>query len=326
MCKNILDLVDKKYYEINLVKDKKFNEKSTTYNLNIFLGQKRLIRALIIALVGRHHFMVSGVKGTGKSLCFRLIQSVFPNQNHKEMLLLNSYTKSNEKFLKKAPVIEIDKAMSINDFQGSKTKTPFLDKHIGSYLLFDEINLYSNKILDSLKSVMDSNIELKDRKRFITIFANCNLCPCGNYGSKYKKCFCSMGAINSFKNKIKKPFLERFHIRVSTDSEYTDNKDKDKYNLEEIKEKIKSAWIIQEKRYKNSIFSYNGFLNIKDLSSYVYIEDEVKEKLDELIEFYKLSLRQKHNIIKVARSIADYEETELISIKHISEALSYQIN
>lgn len=327
MYKNVLDLLHNRKYVLSHVKEFEDADDNSELDINSIIGQERLIRALIISIVGKHHLIVSGVAGTGKSLSFKAIQSLLPDLTYDEQLLVNAYNNSSDKFIRTSNFTEVAKNITMSEFCGSKTKISLLNKNLGGFLIFDEINLYPNKILDTVKSFMDLNRDQNKEEKYITIFANMNPCPCGNYGSKYKKCTCSMGAINSFQNKIKKPFIDRFHIKVKTDSEFNDNEynSQNKYNIADIKNKIMTAWNMQKNRYNNKNFSYNGFVKGKDLSNLIKFNKEIENKLDEFVEFYKLSMREKHNIIRVSRSIADYEASKFIKLEHLFEAVSYQI-
>lgn len=325
MFKNVNELIDGISYDLRLVKNQEISFEKSDLDLNDVIGQERLIRAIIISLVGRHHLLVSGVAGTGKSLSFKAAKSILPSQNYKEQLLINSYIDKEEIFSSKVNFLEVEKSTSNKEFFGSKTKRSLLSINQGGFLLFDEINLYPTSLLNDLKTYMDLNDENDSNKDRITIFANQNPCPCGNKGSKFKECKCSIGEINRFTNKINKPFSDRFHIKVKTDSEFIAQQE-NKYDIDKIKKNIEKAWDMQKTRYGDRPFSYNGFLNTKELNRFINLNENLEEKLIEFVEFYKLSLREKHNILRVARSIADYEQIQEIKFEHLFEALSYQIN
>ncbi|MDO5027063.1 MAG: ATP-binding protein [Tissierellia bacterium] len=325
MYKNISHLLKADFDIPILICDKKEGFERISLDINDIIGQERLIRAIIISLVGRHHILVSGVAGTGKSLSFQAAKSILPDQDFKEQFLINQYTDKENSFSSKANFVDLKKTTSINDLFGSKTKKSILTMNQGGFLIFDEINLYPTKLLNSLKTYMDLNNDEIFNKEHVTIFANQNPCPCGNYGSKFKECKCSVGEIGRFSSKINKPFSDRFHIRVKTDSEFKPDK-KHKYDIDQIRNNIKRAWNMQKTRYGNQVFSYNGFLNTRDLNKFIKLDENLDIKLTEFVEFYKLSIREKHNIIRVARSIADYEQSLNIEFEHLFEALSYQIN
>lgn len=294
-------------------------------DLNSIIGQENLIRALIIALAGRHHLIVTGVSGTGKSLSFKAIESIIPLSDRAELLEINNFTKDDETFITKLQVNKLEKNITLNQLKGSTRKISRLKMLIPSVVVLEELNNYSKNILEFLKEEMDYDRIDSNYKGQLTIFANMNPCPCGNYGSKVNTCKCSMGEISRFENALKKPFYDRFQIKVRTDSEYNIQDTKNKYNIDEVRNKIKTAWDMQKERYKDLGIRYNAFLTVDELEHYIGLEDKLERKLSELTEFYKLSLRQKHNIIKIARTIADYDHEDKIKADHLYEAISYQI-
>lgn len=134
-----------------------------------------------------------------------------------------------------------------------------------------------------------------------------------------------MGAINRYQSKINKPFLERFHIIINTDAEFSMKYNKNKYDLDDISKKIKRAWSIQNKRYKDKSYSYNAFVSGTNLIALLNQDKKLIEKIKELSKHYKLTLRKEHNMIRLARSIADFEGHKDIREADLYEALSYQI-
>lgn len=157
MFKSVLDLINDKFYQLKNIDELSLSEEKKQLDVNAIVGQDRLVRALIISLVGKHHTIVSGVSGTGKSLSFKSIESLLPNLNYQEQLLVNSYTKNFEKFKTKLNLIEVEKNISLAEFSGSKSKISLLNKNIGGFLILDEINLYPKSILTKVKSLMDIN-------------------------------------------------------------------------------------------------------------------------------------------------------------------------
>ena len=89
-------------------------------------------------------------------------------------------------------------------------------------------------------------------KNIATIIAAINPCPCGNYGSKEKDCKCQISLINRYKDKLPIPIIDRFHIKVQADYEkYSNKRDENFYDLENIRKRISKAWSIQKNRYNN---------------------------------------------------------------------------
>jgi len=91
-----------------------------------------------------------------------------------------------------------------------------------------------------------------------------------------------------------------------------------------IKENIKAAYNIQKERYTNSSVKYNSDLNSTDIKSYCHLTSDCEELLGDVYEEWGLSARTRNRIVKVARTIADYEGCRDIDVNHLNEAIFYR--
>ena len=98
--------------------------------------------------------------------------------------------------------------------------------------------------------------------------------------------------------------------------------DKSSINSKEMSERILKAFIFGKKRGQKE---FNGKLNDTELQKFCILEKDAKDNLDLAISRYNLSQRALNKILKVSRSIADFEEKELLSKNHILEALSFRM-
>ena len=148
--------------------------------------------------------------------------------------------------------------------------------------------------------------------------ASMNPCPCGYYGSKEKDCTCSATAISKYMGKISGPLLDRIDIciEVSPVKYQKLNSDEKIETSEEIKKRVDKARKIQLERYKNVKILSNSVLTPKLI--------EGKKILENAFNKLKLSARAYGRILKVARTIADLDESENIKVNHIAEAIQYR--
>ncbi|MCD4859316.1 ATP-binding protein, partial [Campylobacter coli] len=147
-----------------------------------------------------------------------------------------------------------------------------------------------------------------------------NPCPCGNLFSKNLSCVCSENEIKRYKNHISAPIMDRIDLYVAMDEISKD--DKSSINSKEMSERILKAFIFGKKRGQKE---FNGKLNDTELQKFCILEKDAKDTLDLAISRYNLSQRALNKILKVSRSIADFEEKELLSKNHILEALSFRM-
>lgn len=330
--KNISEVVSH-LRNINIISNKfKYKKINTEYefDLNDLISLESVIRALIIAITGKHNIIIKGPIGTGKTISIKAINSILNTLHpYKQILLSDIYTRfyDKNKFIEKSQIIYPATNVNSKSLFGSKNQLGEISLANFGYICLDEINLFSKLILDKFKIMMDNDVAFRNNRcKYYqypvdySIIATMNPCPCGNFGTN-KKCTCSISEINKFNKKIDKSFLDRFAIKI-TINEFNFNSRK-QYNIDEIKENINNAIDIQQKRYKNIEMS-NGLLNSKEIKRYISIDDTLKSSIEKAIKKYNFSKRSLDNIIKVARTIADLENRENIIDIDIMEALRYQ--
>jgi len=155
-----------------------------------------------------------------------------------------------------------------------------------------------------------------------------NPCPCGNLGNKQKSCICRPSDLDRYKRKLSGPIMDRIDIWVSVG-----NVDYKKLGGEETGEKsekirarVEKAREIQKIRFSKlgKKINTNSEMGVKDLSSIVKLTPEVRKILDDSAEQLALSARAYHRVIKIARTIADLENSPEIKPGHIFEAIQYR--
>ena len=156
--------------------------------------------------------------------------------------------------------------------------------------------------------------------------ASMNPCPCGYYGSKEKPCSCTPDQIKKYIGKISGPLLDRIDLHIEVSPVKFDNFDNSKNTTDSktIKERVNSARKIQQERYKNiGIFS-NSELTPKLIEKYCILDTESKKILNAAFSSLGLSARAYSRILKVARTIADLDNSENIKVHHLTEAIQYR--
>lgn len=298
-------------------------------DINDIYSQDRLIRALIIAISGRHSILIKGPIGVGKTYTIKAIKSILPDLNYEEALKLHDIKirlKMNEYFTNIPNIVIPNINSNIKQLFGNNKQIGIVSLANFGLLVFDEINLYDKKILNKLKLLLDNYSDEMNFNYLIdyTFIGIMNSCPCGNYGTD-KKCSCTMNQINKFNEKIDKSIYDRFQIKIICNNIKNTYKNEKKYDIENIKNNIKNTYKIQKDRYRENNKN-NGNLISKDIEKYIEIEDNIKNVIDKFSSKYDISKRGINNIIKVARTIADLDNSNKINNKHIFEAISYYIN
>lgn len=323
----VIDYFSKKKPLFSNKKIQIFDNKKFDITINHVKGQDRLIRSLIIAIAGKHHILIKGPIGSGKTFTVEAIKSILPNLDPEKFLYLSklyNFYYNSQNLIVKPLINKFDSNMSLSDIFGSANKKSYALLSTFGYMFFDEFNLFSKPILEELNLFMDYRTDKENHPISTSIIACANPCPCGNFGRKDKNCKCSAASIHKFNSRISKALMDRFSICINIDMPSQFDRKDASYDLEKISKNINRAWKNQEKRYNNKVGIYNGNLNSKEVFEYIYLEDSVLEIIKNICNKYKLSHRQMINIIKLARTIADLEDEKEISDLHIYEAVRYQ--
>ncbi len=303
-------------------------------------GQENVKRALEIAAAGGHNCLMIGSPGSGKTMLAQRLVTILPDMNLEETLEVTKIhsiagmTRTNQ-IIKNRPFRSPHHTASkVSLVGGGKDAKPgeISLAHRG-ILFLDELPEFNKNTLEVLR------VPLEDKKVLISranknceypsnfmLIASMNPCPCGYYGSKEKECTCSSNEINKYIHKISGPLLDRIDIQVEVQSiDYKQiNNTKKEESSKEIKERVNRARKIQEERYKQYNIYSNADLTPKLIDKYCKLDDESQNMLEKAFKKLNLSSRAYTRILKVARTIADLNGSEDITISEIAEAIQYR--
>ena len=153
-----------------------------------------------------------------------------------------------------------------------------------------------------------------------------NPCPCGYYMDAKHQCVCSEVQISRYLNRISGPLLDRIDMYLDVANlEYKELK-KDNFceKSENIKARIEKARKIQEKRYKEYGISFNSELTKELIEKFCFLDEKCNELLEKFYEIYSLNARTVDRVIRVARTIADLDNSGKIRYEHLAEAIQYK--
>ncbi len=152
-----------------------------------------------------------------------------------------------------------------------------------------------------------------------------NPCKCGYYPDK-NRCTCSQKDIVNYRNKLSGPLLDRIDMYVETSRVELDKLQSTgrEESTETIRKRVEAARRLQKERFADKSYSFNAEMPAADIDRFCELGSSEKQLMELAYTRLKLSARTYHRVLKVARTIADLEECERISQKHISEALAYR--
>ena len=200
-------------------------------------------------------------------------------------------------------------------------------------LFLDELPEFSRPTLEILRQpIEDSVISIARAKAKITypcsimLVAAMNPCPCGFFGHPTRQCVCNHGSVGRYLNKVSGPLLDRIDIHVEVSSvDYSDLSSKEvSETSEQIRKRVVSARNLQLNRYEKINIKCNSKLSSNLVQTYCAMTESADKILKSAFNKLGLSARTYDKILKVARTIADLDQKEVIDSKHIAEALQFR--
>ena len=342
--KNLKDLIEilnnEKTYNENINKvilppqERKYSDFS---DVN---GQILLKRAVQIAVAGRHNILFIGPAGTGKSMIAQRIPGIMPNMTDEEALEVSKIysvcglLNSKEPILKIRPYRAPHHTVSPQALSGGGRvpKPGEISLAHKGVLFLDELAEFKTNTIEVLRQPMENktvsiarvNASIDYPADFMLVAAT-NPCKCGYYPDR-SKCSCNEAQVKKYLSRISKPLLDRVDITVETSMIRYEELKGDYHNVssEEMKKYIEKVRDIQLNRYKDYGFSYNSEIPPNLINKFCTLSEQDDIFLSNLYEAKKMSVRGLHKILKVARTVADFNEHENIEHDDICEAISYR--
>jgi magnesium chelatase family protein len=200
-------------------------------------------------------------------------------------------------------------------------------------LFLDEFPEFGHAVLEVLRQPLEDKVVTISRAQGSVTFpanfmlvAASNPCPCGYYGDPVKECRCSPAEISRYQKRVSGPLLDRIDIFVEVPridyEKLTD--DRAGEPSEKVRERVEAARQIQRERFKETRLSSNSEMTPVEVREFCSPEPSARSLLQMAMKQLSLSARGFHRLLKLARTIADLENSEIIKANHLAEAIQYR--
>lgn len=302
-------------------------------------GQLLARRAIQLAAAGSHNLLMIGPPGCGKTLLANNLIKLLPRLNEQEAMevasirsVIGESVKAQK--LSQAPIRNPHHSCTHVALVGGGNKVSPGEVSLShrGVLFLDELTEFKASALDALREPIENGEIVINRANYRVKFpaqfqlvAAMNPCPCGNASDPRRECRCTSDRVARYLNKLSGPLLDRIDIQIElpslTQAEL----------LEQNQTDNQKQWLIAKEGVRRSreiqlarAGKLNSELTTNELEQYCGLNKTLRTLLADAMDKLGMSARGIHRVIKLARTIADTDQSTHIEKSHVLEAISYR--
>lgn len=304
-------------------------------------GQEVAKRAISVAAAGTHNLLMLGPPGSGKTMLAKRISTVLPTLSSSESIQTTRIysalgrLRPGQPLMAKRPFRSPHHTISEAGLVGGGSiPTPGEISMAHNGILFlDELPEFNRKTLEVLRQPLEDRVVTISRALNSSTFpadfmlvAALNPCPCGYRTDPRRDCHCTPPQIERYMSKISGPLLDRIDLHVEVPAaEYKELSSKVLgTSSDSIRQSVACAREMQKSRFAGLNLHYNSQMTSKQLREFCTLSPDCVGLLKQSVNEMGLSARAHDKVLRVARTIADLDQSEVIQLDHLSEAVNYR--